>query len=85
MIAMRVVPESEHTLKIDVSMDGGTDELIDEIAAGVGAIIIEMGEDYKGRDPIHELLLKAVCDQTTHVVRERMRRREEAADKPEDA
>ena len=81
MIELRIEHQDKTNVGVHCSIEGVTDELIDEIAAGLAAMIVEMAADYKGKDDICEPMIDAISAKAKALVFARRC----AEDKPEEA
>lgn len=94
MTEIRVEHGEDRRVEIHVRMCGGTDELIDEIAAGAAHAAVRLADDLPAQDDLHESLARVIASRMIELAAAEARAREEqggetgqrdAADEPAEA
>ncbi len=83
MIELKMAHRTEKQIDIGCTMDGSTDGLLDELAAGVAHAIIRIADDLPVVDDIHESLARVMASRMIDMVIGEMDLR--AKDKPAEA
>lgn len=82
MIELKIRRTDPKNVNVVMSMDGGTDELLDELAAGMASVIVKIADDLPVVDDIHESLARVTASRMIDHVRMELDLRGEARAKP---
>lgn len=85
MIELRMTHEAEKQISINCRMEGGTDALLDELAAGMAHAVVKVADDLPVVDDIHESLARVMASRMIDMVIGEMDLRSGAKDKPAEA
>lgn len=85
MIDLKIEQTERGTLGVSCTMDGSTDGLLDELAAGMAHAIIMIADDLPVIDEIHESLARVMASRVIDHVNQAIDLRGKAKDKPTEA
>ena len=85
MIELKMAHENEGRIGIKCAMSGGTDALLDELAAGMAHAIVRIADDLPVVDDIHESLARVMASRMIDIVLSELDLREPARDKQPEA
>lgn len=81
MIEMTIQRDENGKIAIHVNAKGTTNELIDELAAGMATAIVMVADELQVKDSVHEQLARIVCSLVQENVSRSLAAREAATDK----
>lgn len=85
MIELKMQREQGRTVRIDCEMAGHTDELLEELSAGMARAIMDIADDLPAVDEIHESLARVMGSRVIDIVRQELDLRQAARDKTPEA
>ena len=85
MIELRMNHRNEKQIDVGCQMQGGTDALLDELAAGMAQAIIRIADDLPVVDDIHESLARVMASRMIDMVNMELDLRGPARDKQPEA
>lgn len=85
MIELRMTHEAEKQISISCRMEGSTDALLDELAAGMAHAIVKVADDLPVVDEIHESLARVMASKMIDMVLVEIDQRTPARDEPAEA
>ena len=68
MIELKMTRRNETQIDVGCAMNGGTDALLDELAAGMAQAIIRIADDLPVVDDIHESLARVMASKMIDMV-----------------
>ena len=86
MIEMKMSREpGTNNITVQCRIDGSTDALLDELAAGMADVIVSIADDLPAQDELHESLARVMASKMIDMVRSRLDLRSQAQDGPAEA
>ncbi len=85
MIELKIAHEGEKQITISCRTEGSTDDLLDELAAGMAHVIVRIADDLPVVDEIHESLARVMASRMIDMVRMETDLRSPARDEPAEA
>ena len=84
MIEMKMVHADAARVDVTCTFEGGTDTLLDELAAGMAHMVIRIADDLPVVDDIHESLARVMASKMIDIVLSELDLREEQSPSPTD-
>lgn len=85
MIELKIAHEGEKQITISCRMEGSTDDLLDELAAGMAHVIVRIADDLPVVDEIWESLARVMASRMIDMVRMEIDLRSPSRDEPAEA
>lgn len=85
MIELKIAHEGEKQITISCRTEGSTDDLLDELAAGMAHVIVRIADDLPVVDEIWESLARVMASRMIDMVRMEIDLRSPSRDEPAEA
>lgn len=85
MIEMKTASTDGKMIDVKLRLEGSTDELLDELSAGMAHAIVRIADDLPVVDEIHESLARVMASRMIDMVRMEIDLRSPARDEPAEA
>ena len=85
MIELKIAHEGEKQIAISCQTEGSTDDLLDELTAGMAHVIVRIADDLPVVDEIWESLARVMASRMIDMVRMEIDLRSPSRDEPAEA
>ena len=83
MIELKMTHMAAEQIRIQCSMKGGTDDLLDELASGMAYAILQIADDLPAQDELHESLARVLASRMIAQVHQALAQRASRDEPPE--